>query len=367
MAYDLQAAQANLQDQVAKGWINQAQADAELNRLRGENQAEVASASPSTAAPGISQPLVTPEQLQAGGAPAGVAQITALQQLLNQQNALQQAGLNRFNEQSAFGSSQWVKDPTTGQLIRQTTLAPWEQTIYSQDRWMEMERNKALGDLLGRTTDTLQNVPFGEDFSGQRDRIEQALYDRNTRYMDERFSRQNEDFEQQMANRGVPPGSDLYNRLKREMVRGQEEQYEQARLGAITAGGEEQQRYQTLLGQQAALPINVMSGLLSQQRGFYQPESTPFTQISMQAPNLEGLYGGIRGSELAAGADVGSAQIGAGAAIGAQQLRNQAALQQQQNELKFTEGLLNQFYPELGGLPKVGTKPSNVQVGGFGS
>ena len=40
MAYDLQAAAANLQQQVASGGITQAQADAELNRLRGLNQQE---------------------------------------------------------------------------------------------------------------------------------------------------------------------------------------------------------------------------------------------------------------------------------------------------------------------------------------
>ena len=115
---DLQAAAANLQQQVASGGITQAQADAELNRLRGLNQ----QAAP--AQPGYRAEPISAEALQQRGVPQGVAQVTSAQDLLNKNTFNQAIDANRFNEQSPFGSSGWTTDPATGQLIRTTQLNP---------------------------------------------------------------------------------------------------------------------------------------------------------------------------------------------------------------------------------------------------
>jgi hypothetical protein len=60
----------------------------------------------------------------------------------------------------------------------------------------------------------LPSAPVSGDFNQWRQGQIDSTYGDFTRRMDPQFARQSEDFEQQMANRGIPVGSDLYNQQK---------------------------------------------------------------------------------------------------------------------------------------------------------
>lgn len=78
----------------------------------------------------------------------------------------------------------------------------------------------------------------GDDFSAWRDQqIQQGNQAFDSR-MNPVFQQQSEDFEQQMANRGIPMGSELYNREKTRMEQSQNDARQQGYFQAAQSAGQ---------------------------------------------------------------------------------------------------------------------------------
>lgn len=65
---------------------------------------------------------------------------------------------------------------------------------------------------------------------------EQAAYDAATRQLDPQVEAQNRQFEQDMVNKGIAPGSEAYNTAKQQMSMSQNDAYAQARNQAMQQG-----------------------------------------------------------------------------------------------------------------------------------
>ena len=111
---------------------------------------------------------------------------------------------------------------------------------------------------LGRSNnDQVTNLGLSNDFSGDRQRVEDALYSRSTSRLDPQFQMGQRDLETKLYNQGVQPGTEAWNREIDSLARQKQDAYSGARTDAITGGGQEQSRlygmdYQTA-NQNAAL------------------------------------------------------------------------------------------------------------------
>jgi hypothetical protein len=111
---------------------------------------------------------------------------------------------------------------------------------------------QAAGTAYNNTANYLQSNPLNysaapalpgvNDFSGDRQRIEQALLGRATTQLDTRYRDETAAFEQRMANEGVDIGSDRYRKEKEAFERDRGEAYNDATFRAMLAGGDEQTR-----------------------------------------------------------------------------------------------------------------------------
>lgn len=108
------------------------------------------------------------------------------------------------------------------------------------------------GEAYQNTQNYLQNNPLNynaapalpgvNDFSGDRQRIEQAMMGRARGELDTRYNQETADFEQQMANQGIDIGSERYQRERALFDKSRNEAYNDANFRAMIAGGDEQSR-----------------------------------------------------------------------------------------------------------------------------
>jgi hypothetical protein len=219
-------------------------------------------------------------------------------------------------QDSSSGGS-WVEDQAMSyrdipQWERITSLSPEQQALYDktnsvQQKFLDIANSQAgrLQSSLGTpldfsgvpdyTKDVLAKIlaaPTGTDFSADRQRVEQSLYDR----LNPQLERDRSALENQLVNQGFSRGTEAFKNETDSSNR----QANDARLGVIAAGGQEQSRLQnmqmndfgTMLQQlQAAgtsrdrsiqemmtqrnAPINEISALLGQSQ-VSMPQFTPY-------------------------------------------------------------------------------------------
>lgn len=107
--------------------------------------------------------------------------------------------------------------------------------------------NSAVGSqfdsVMGRDPFAPQNLPeINLDFSAERQRIEDQVYNQQTKRLDERFGREREQMAQQLANQGIPMGSEAYNNAMKDFDMRRNDAYESARGQAMQMGGQEADR-----------------------------------------------------------------------------------------------------------------------------
>ena len=146
------------------------------------------------------------------------------------------------------GTHTW-NDPYTQQsydiptFTATTSLSPEMQEIYSG-------LNRQAGNVVGN----LSSEPI-RDFSEYRDEAQNALMSR----MEPQFARDRESMETRLANQGIGMGARAYGAAQDDFGRSVND----ARLGAILAGGDEQARLMQMDAAARAQPINEITALLS--------------------------------------------------------------------------------------------------------
>lgn len=113
--------------------------------------------------------------------------------------------------------------------IQNLPLSPIDTTVLPS-------RNFALD------TNGLATLPGTDDFGAERQRVEQSQFDRAMSLLDPVFDRQETRLNQDLANQGIPIGSEIFNDRFDVFNKSRNEVLQNTALDAVAAGGQEQSR-----------------------------------------------------------------------------------------------------------------------------
>jgi hypothetical protein len=189
-----------------------------------------------------------PLALAKGGKAAPVPDPAA--QVKAEQNA------NQYNVQSPNGNINYSTDPT-GRTTQTTTLAPSEQ------KQLDMSNQIAETMLSGAQKKIPSFSDSTFDYNDQGSKAGQAAYQRQVDLLTPEFAKQDTNFEDRMANAGIPLGSEAYNDSLRQHENDKNFALTQAAQQAETEGtglalSQRQQNYNELaaaLGGQQLNPV----------------------------------------------------------------------------------------------------------------
>ena len=218
--------------------------------------------------------------------PQGLA---AMQQLANQQQAQQNFNYNNPNETDAYGNKVTnTIDPVTGKATRTTVLSGAEQQRLEAQRQREGLFNTGVNNAYNE----YNNAPsLTNDFSADRQRIENQLYDRFAQRADERYAKEQTRLEQSLYNRGITPETQRKAWASAQEQQGQNKNdaYQGAMFDAVRAGGTEQQNMWNMQLQRRNQPLQEMGYFQSQIQGPQSGQFTGFQGSQYQAPDYAGL------------------------------------------------------------------------------
>jgi hypothetical protein len=189
----------------------------------------------------------------------------------NRDAALFNAALNRTNTYSPMGSQEFTQtgvDPQTGAPItrQDIKLDPQTEALYRQ----QMGLSQQFGEMAGGMASRLPTSPFSfsglpgrSDLNGIRGNAQDALYARNTKYLDPQFERGEDKLRTRLANQGVVEGSEAYKNAYDDFSRSKDMAYSGARNDAVIGSGAEADRAFSMDEQ---LRRNMMSEMLTERQ-----------------------------------------------------------------------------------------------------
>lgn len=205
----------------------------------------------------------------------------------NQETAAYNAALNRTNTYTPAGSSEFTvtgTDASGAPIYRQDVkLAPDAQALYDQQMAQSRQLGNIAQNMMGRVgenyaqpldTSSAPKLYGADDLLAARQQAQDALYNRQTDYLDPQWQQREEQFRTRMANQGITEGNEAWQNAKFDEDRARSFDYGQARDAAIGAGAAEtgmladisgRQRAQTMqeLYANRALPLNEFNALRS--------------------------------------------------------------------------------------------------------
>lgn len=192
--------------------------------------------------------------------------LTNAQTRINQQNANFNAAANAGNTTTPVGSSTFTSriDPATGATIwdQNISLAPDQQALLNQQNAADLSLGGTQQALAGQVQNTLSNpldtsglpaltsnvdtsgLPklFGaDDLLGARQQVQDALYQRQTSYLDPQYQQREDQFRSRAASQGLVEGSQAWTQARDQFMRERAFEYDRARTSAIAGGMDEMQ------------------------------------------------------------------------------------------------------------------------------
>jgi hypothetical protein len=234
------------------------------------------------------------------------AAVASAQSAANADAVQKSAEVNQINQVSPFGSQTY--SGTIGQPDRTLTT-----TLNSTDQ-RTLDQQRALANSLTGMAQTragqIPNSAF--DISGapkaidpnatNLKQVQDAVYERNTAYLDPQFDQGQHDLETKLANQGIPIGSEAYTRAMGDFSRSKEQAYSDARDAAIQAGDTAQsqqfglsqaahtQGVQDILTQRTQ-PMNELAALLQGAPALNTPSFGAPAQYQVAPADVTGAYG----------------------------------------------------------------------------
>lgn len=212
----------------------------------------------------------------------------------NRRAAYENVRLNQMRQKTPYGEVYYTGDIGSEDRTKHVQLDPALQ----QQRDMQMQMNQQLveraGNVLGQmpqnafSTENLPEMP--SDFSEQSGRIEKAHFDRATSLLKPMMADQKRALDVELANKGIPIGSEAYQKATQGLYTNQQDVLSRIAMGAVEAGQQEQSRQFDM-------------ARMSRQQGMnerLQARQQPLNELSaymgnqmqtMQEPQFESLSG----------------------------------------------------------------------------
>lgn len=316
---NMQGAWGDLQKQVDSGAITQAQMDAELGRLGGI----YGTAKPGQPNPGgVNNPAqqagtddvwnkllgkvasgeMTQEQAAAkyntkvGGAGAPYTdpglKLDTPSDVINttfgvgQSGAMQGNLLTNANQYSPFGNQTVTIDPITGQPTVTQGLSKGQGGVVKGIEGSSQAASGALQSLLGGGVFGSLTNPAGAGGPGPGSNFEEAVFQQLTKGVDTKKKQEQDQLSQELANRGIPVGSDLYNNQMQEFNTRYDDIYQNAKSQAVTGGISS-----------ALQGIGTLSNVGN--AGFFNPNYSPFQSVGYQQPDVGNIFNTIAQQDIA--------------------------------------------------------------------
>ncbi len=226
----------------------------------------------------------------------------------NQNVQLGTAGI----QSNPFGTQTIERDPVTGQVIQNQTLSGNQSAILAggedlSKAGLAAAQNVFQGSNLGQAFNPqLAARTTSGDMMTDRARIEDEVFGRLTRGMNEEKGRERSQLEQNLFNRGIPVGSELFNQQMSEFDRRYDTRTQDARAQAAELGGAEWQRgfgiNEQLIANQLSQAQGIQNqnlsniGSLSQMgTGLQLPQFTGYQGATYSQPGATETYATLQG------------------------------------------------------------------------
>lgn len=215
-----------------------------------------------------------------GASPPDPMQSSMMQGMFNTQAAQQQQKMNMINQSTPYGQLKYTADPNSpGGYSATQTLTPELQSLLDSNTRMS-QGSSDLGNQLLANAGSAMSQPLDLSYGANAQRL--AALQQKT--LDPQWERNQNTFDQTMANRGVVPGSAAYDNASRDYNTNKSDAYNGMFLKAYdTANNAATQQYNS--------PFNALASLRSGSQVAQPVQSMGFTttpQESIQAPNYMG-------------------------------------------------------------------------------
>lgn len=169
--------------------------------------------------------------------------------------------LQQVQQQTPFGSTNWSGNNVTTSYDPRVLQDYWNQLELRQggrDMWgraaglaagsMEVDPRTGLPGVGAQPLQTgydrsgMARIPGSSDFGGERQRVEDSMYDRFASRADRRFGQGRTALEGQLRDQGFTPGAEGWDQAMQTFGEGETDAYAGAARDAIAAGGSEQSR-----------------------------------------------------------------------------------------------------------------------------
>lgn len=237
-------------------------------------------------------------------------------QAINLQTAENEAAFNKNvlanqpNQATDFGQRSYTTDPATGRTTVSDQATGQNKAALEGAQGLNVmglggaqnivnPQNSYINPFSLSQVTTPQFAPQGYD--AERKRLEEATYQKLTQHLGEQEKQARQDFDQQMQNRGIPLGSDAYNKQKNQLDRSFNDARLSAQLAATQQGGQElQQAYNINTGLrnqqigelqgQSSFNLGLAGGLSGLGMGYQAPSFVGFNPVQYNAPDVSGTY-----------------------------------------------------------------------------
>lgn len=251
---------------------------------------------------GKSKPPAAPNPTQSVQAQTG----------LEQNTAAYNAALNRYNVSTPFGSQSWGQTGTDSSgapiYTQNVSLAPNAQQALSNTQATQAGLSGMQGRALGMVGDSLArgNLFDRSQLPAMPINAGQTAQDAIMSRVQPQIELQNKQFAADMANKGIPQGSEAYNAARMPIMQQQNDMTSQAALQGINAGEQARQQAVQEQGYYANAPVNYLNSLINgSQVQAPQFQGTPAVMAS--TPNyLSAVNSGYQGQLNGYNAQTGS-------------------------------------------------------------
>jgi len=216
---------------------------------------------------------------------------TVQDQIAQSAKGYTQAGniLTNPNQSNQFGNQTTTVDPITGQPTVNSTLSPGDASAL---KGIQDTSTQASGSAQGFLGGQYQNLlSSAGPQNGPSQALQSAIYGNLTQGYDQQEAQDYQNFDQSMANRGIPVGSNAYNNAKNQLDLSWQQKTQGAQNTALTdAYGQAttQQNANTSSLNAGTSALGAMSN--AGQAGYVNPNFQGFSSVAYQQPDVQGLY-----------------------------------------------------------------------------